>query len=152
MSSESLIKNSYNNFLEDYSNLIVENLISNSDISFEELDEEEQNDEYDLLGNFDWKSFTDEHCKFTISPGDLTDLKLFITASKYFEYAFDNRHSRSKYKNFVTDLFKRDCLISAILKYTVEFSERFKTPKFLNDTEEYINNFSLICDDFFKGL
>lgn len=152
MTTKLIMESTYASLLEDYSEIMYEELMSNSDIAFEELDREDQNDKYDLLGNFQWKDFTEENTKLYITPHDIETLKIIITVSPYFEFAFDNKHSKSKYKNLTIDIFKRHCYLIAIVKYTKAFNEEFKTPKFLTDTEEYVNDKPRILNDFFTGL
>ncbi len=152
MPTNQSIKNTYSDFVEDYSNIILEDLLSSSELSFEELDREEQNDKYDLLANFQWKDFIEENTRFTLPKQELETIQLIVTCSDHFTFAFDNKFSKSKYKNFTIDVFKRDCYLSAILKYTIAYNEEFKTPKFLKDTEEYLNDQNLINEEFFKGL
>lgn len=146
------IKDNYNNLVEDYSEIILEDLLTNSDLIFDELDASEQNDKYDLLANFSWKDFVEENTRFTISQNDLTYIRIIIPISEYFEFAIDNKYNKSKFKNLIVDIFKRECYLKAILKYTIAYSDKFQTPKFLKDTEEYLNDKSTIQTEFFTGL
>jgi hypothetical protein len=146
------IENTYSSLVEDYASIMLDEMLSSSELGFEELDREEQSDKYDLLANFEWKDFIEENTRLYLTPTDIQLLKIIVTASSHFEYAFNNKHSKSQYKNFAIDIFKRDCYLLAILKYTVAFNEEFKTPKFLKDTEDYLNDVNLINEEFFKGL
>lgn len=145
-------KQIYQDLIEYYSEIILNELLTNSDIILDELDPADQNDSYDLLSNFSWKDFVEENTRFKISDGDLKKFRILITWSKYFEYAFDNKHSKSKFDIFIKDIIKRESYILAILNYTEAFNEKFGTPKFLQDTKDYLNNYDIICEHFFKGI
>lgn len=145
-------KQIYKDLIEDYSGIVLEELLANSDLMFDELDPADQNDNYDLLSDFSWKDFVDENTRFKISDDDLRKFRILITYSKYFEYAFNNKHSKSKFEVFIKDIIKRESYILAILNYTKAFNERFSVPKFLQDTTDYLYNYDIVCEHFFKGL